>query len=220
MKRVVLILTILALMLSFSNVSIAQITEKGIKVGLNLANASGDDVEDTKNKMGFAVGGYILYPLNETITMRVEAMYSQKGAKMEGEMPVVETLPYFPYYTYEMKDYTATMSVDYIEIPVLFLYEIQSSGTMKPFVFAGPYLALKMSAKTKVEVEGEDSETEDMKDVKGMDYGIILGAGAKVTDKISVDVRYSMGLTSVDDSDADADIKNKVIAVTAGYALN
>lgn len=214
----VLILTIVALVLSFSNVSVAQITEKGVKVGLNLANASGDDIEDTKNKMGFAVGGYILYPLNETITMRVEAMYSQKGAKMEGEMPMYTTTSTWPYYTVEMVDYTATMSIDYIEIPILFQYDIQSSGTMVPCVFAGPYLALKMSAKQKYEA-GDESETEDLEDVRGMDYGIILGVGAKVTDKVSIDARYSMGLATIDD-EGDFDAKHKVIAITAGYALN
>ena len=61
MKRMVLILTILALILSFSNVSMAQITEKGIKAGFYMASAAGSDAKDMfgdeadlKSKNGFA----------------------------------------------------------------------------------------------------------------------------------------------------------------------
>lgn len=219
MKRMVLILTIMALILAFSNVSVAEITEKGVKVGLNLANIGGSDAKDNfmgespSNKMGFAAGAYILYPMNESITMRVEALYSQKGAKAEGTED-------FSYYGYSGSiDYKIEATITYIEIPILFQYDIQSSGNMKPCVFAGPYLAMKMGAKLKVTVE-DDTETDDIEDVKGMDYGIIVGVGAKLTEKISVDARYSMGLTSIDDSDEDFDLKNKVIAITAGYALN
>ncbi|NQT25448.1 PorT family protein [candidate division KSB1 bacterium] len=215
MKRMVLILTIMALILSFSNVSMAQITEKGVKVGLNLASATGDDVKDAKSKTGFAVGGYVLYPLNESVTMQIEALYAQKGVKMEGE----ETITYYGYtMTY---DYKSTINLTYIEIPVLFRYDIQSSGNMKPYIIAGPYIALTMGAKVKWE-SGDESGSDDIKDdIKGMDYGVILGAGVKVNEKISIDARYSMGLTSVDDSEHDAgDMKNKVISVTAGYALN
>ncbi|NQT25450.1 PorT family protein [candidate division KSB1 bacterium] len=224
----VLILTIAALILSFSNVSMAQITEKGVKAGFYMANATGSDVDDVfgmdvdvKSKNGFAIGGYVLYPLNETITLRPEVLYCQKGAIWEGS----ESGSYNGY-SYEA-EITATANLTYLEIPVLFQYNIASSGTMKPFVFAGPYVALKMGAKMKIEqkitVMGHtesESETDDMDDVKGTDFGLVIGVGAKVTDKIHIDARYSMGMTSIDDSSEDMDIKNKVIAITAGYALN
>ncbi|NQT25451.1 PorT family protein [candidate division KSB1 bacterium] len=219
MKRMVMILTIVALILSFSNVSMAQITEKGVKVGLNMANITGDEADelfpdDPENKTGFAIGGYVLYPLNETITMRIEALYSQKGAKASGEMDH----GYYYYYGGGSVDYKAEATVTYLEIPVLFQYDIESSGSMKPFVFAGPFLALKMSDKYKMTIDG-DTESGDIDDLKGSDYGIVIGAGAKINEKIFIDLRYSMGMTTIVDID-DVDVKTKVIAIMAGYALN
>ncbi|NQT25449.1 PorT family protein [candidate division KSB1 bacterium] len=234
MKRMLLILTIVALILSFSNVSMAQITEKGVKAGFYMANASGSDADDLtgdifekKARNGFAVGVYALYPLNESITLRPEVLYCQKGVKYEGSGTETVNMGYGYTVDYEY-DGTIDVSLTYLEIPVLFQYDIASSGNMKPFVFAGPYLAFNMGAKMKMDMKvtamghtETESESEDMKDdVKSMDYGLVVGVGAKVTDKIHIDARYSMGMTSIDDTSDDLDLKNTVIAVTAGFALN
>jgi serine/threonine-protein kinase len=55
-------------------------------------------------------------------------------------------------------------------------------------------------------------------DVKIMDFGLIFGAGVEFG-KITVDARYNLGLTTIDDSEEEADVKNSVISIMVGYSF-
>ena len=58
MKRLLSIVFVISLFLALSVVSFGQITELGIRGGLNLAKLDGDDIGDEmKNKTGFVAGG-------------------------------------------------------------------------------------------------------------------------------------------------------------------
>ena len=63
----------------------------------------------------------------------------------------------------------------------------------------------------------------DIKDeVKSFDFGVVFGGGldfAAGSGSFVIDIRYTLGLTSVDDSGFDADLKNKVFSASIGYAL-
>jgi hypothetical protein len=88
--------------------------------------------------------------------------------------------------------------------------------------FAAPTLGFDVAAETEDEGE-EERDTGDISDqVSGTDFGLALGGGVDVgvaTGTPMIDVRYALGLTSVDDSDEDASITNQGFMITAGFAF-
>ncbi|MGM0568498.1 MAG: outer membrane beta-barrel protein, partial [Elusimicrobiota bacterium] len=100
----------------------------------------------------------------------------------------------------------------------------------------GPSFGFLLSAKDKysgsdldnfkAQMESIGIEIEDESDVKdsmkSFDAGIALGGGIGIEageGTFLLDARYTMGLTSFDDSGADLDQKNAVISITAGYTF-
>ena len=194
MKKLVF-LVVLVLVVSF--LSAQGISAKGIKAGVNLANLSGDDVEDTVMKIGFAVGAFLTYDINEMIAVQPELLYTMKGAKME----------------IDGSDDDVIFKYDYIELPILFKYKIAMDGGVKPNIFLGPALAFNIAATYEF---GDDDG--DIEDTTALDYGLVFGAGVDIN-QITIDARYELGFASVDDSDAEADVKNNVISFLVGYGF-
>lgn len=162
---------------------------KGILAGINMANVSGDDVEDSKNLMRMAGGAFMIKPLNDNMGFRPELLYNQLGAKWEngGEFKI---------------------KADYLTLDLLLQYGISTEGNIKPILLVGPYLAFNLSA------EAGDVDVKD--ETKSLDYGLAIGGGVVMSGKFEISARYVMGLTSTDDSEMEADIKNKTIQILAG----
>jgi len=190
------------------------ITGKGLKLGLGMANFFGDDVEGAESKFGLSFGGFITYNFTEMIAVQPELHYAMKGAKHDESVGGT--------------DYHYSANLSYLEIPVLAKLCFQTQTDMKPGVYVGPYLGLKMSAKSKLKVD-DKTETDDMEHVKSTDFGLVFGAGVDfslsflVQGKMTLDARYSMGLTTIQSGEEgdgeEVDVKNKVIAVLVGYSF-
>ena len=123
-------------------------------------------------------------------------------------------------------DAEATLKLDYIEVPLFLKLVIPVEGSdVRPAIFAGPAIGFNMSAKAKGET-GEGSVEVDIKDyVKSTDFSLIFGGGVGFmvgTNELGADVRYSLGLSSWDDSGEDFDVKNNVISINAyfGFSLH
>jgi hypothetical protein len=171
----------------------------GAKAGLNLANVSGDDVDDTDMRIGFHLGGYANIAFSEALSLQPELLYNSVGAKTTGEGITGD-------------DEDVTFKLNYISIPVSLMY---SFGAFS--VHAGPQLSFLASAKTASDDDALDGN--DIKDgYKSTDLGFNLGIGGNFG-KLNATARYSMGLSSIDDSGFDADVKNSVIQLSLGYKL-
>ncbi len=200
------LLTILFVSFMLVSLSYAQM-QLGVKAGLNLANLSGDDIEDTDARTGFAGGVFFMYQFSEMFAIQPEVYYTMKGATQKDVFPGVD----------------ATIKGDYFEIPVLLKLIIPLRGSgIKPAIFAGPSLAFNTSAKIKIEADGESFE-EDLEDIKSTDFGLVFGAGLGFpvgNGELGFDVRYILGLTTVDDSAEEADVKNGVINFNLYYGFS
>ncbi len=210
MKQSLFALLVLSLIIMLTGIVSAQgITAKGVKIGLNLANVGGDDVEnEPDSKIGLAVGGFFTYSLTDKIAIQPEIYYSQKGFKIE-ETELGMTVK-------------VTTALNYLEIPILGVYSVSKDIS----VFAGPSIGLYMNGEMKAEMSGEfmgesfnESETEEIKseDITSPEFGLVVG-GAYSFGKISIGARYSMGLTNMPD-EKDVNIKNKVIQILLGVSL-
>jgi len=133
-----------------------------------------------------------------------------KGAKAEREI-LGETLK-------------LTTKVNYLEIPVLAKLSIPTKGTVKPSLFVGPSLAIKLSSKAKWEYAGE-SEEEDIEELKSTDFGLVFGGGVDFAlgqGKLTIDARYTLGLTKVgepEEGEEEVDMKNGAISIMVGYSF-
>jgi len=201
---------ILALIFTaLTSVSFGQGMQLGLKAGVNFSNLVGDDIEGAESKTGFVGGLFFMYQFNKLFAIQPEAYYTMKGATDE-QVILGETAD-------------LTISLDYIEIPILFkvLIPIENSP-IRPSVFVGPYVGFNSTAKAKLEYMG-DSQEEDIEDVKSTDFGLVFGAGLGFpvgTNEVGVDFRYGLGLTTLDDSAEEADVKNSVFNINAYFGFN
>jgi hypothetical protein len=175
----------------------------GIRGGLNLATFHGDDVSfdgvEPKNRTGFCGGAFVAIPLGQSFLIQPEVLYSQKGAK------------------YEEAGETFALKFDYVEVPLLFKARLGSGGA-KPSLFAGPAVAFKI--RSRLEADGE--EEEEAEELKSTDFGIVAGVGldlAAGSGSFVIDARYTWGLTRLDDSSDEADVKSGVWSFSVGYAF-
>ncbi len=191
------------------NFSLATELTGGPKIGANFANLYGEDMketegeigEDFKSKLGICVGGFITFNISKMFAIQPEVLYSMKGSKAEGTL-FGETIK-------------LQFNLSYLEFPVLAKLRIPTRGNVKPNIFAGPSLAIKLSGKSKTEYAGE-SEEEDIEAMKDTDFGLIIGAGVDFG-KLTVDLRYNLGLTKIPEEDDD--VKNKAISLMIGYSF-
>lgn len=180
---------VLALLLATS--AFAQGISFGVKGGVNYVTISGDDAGDAESKLAFGGGVVAALDVMDMLVIQPEVLYSMKGADYEPD---------------------GCVSLTYIEIPVLLKYAIPMEGMITPNLFVGPSLGILLSA------EADDVDIKD--DTKSMDYGVVFGAGVDFdmgTGKVTIDARYNLGLASIDDSGAEADVKNSGISAFVGY---
>ena len=176
--------------------------EFGLRAGLNLASLNGDDASldniSPDSRIGFSGGFFVGIRVTPNFLIQPEVLYTQKGAK------------------YDVGGAEFTIKLDYVEVPVLFKGRFGSGG-VKPSVFAGPAVGFKVSGKSAF-----DGEEEDLEEAKGTEFGIVFGAGldlAAGSGAFTIDARYTLGLTTLDDSAVAADIKNGVWSFSLGYAF-
>jgi hypothetical protein len=185
---------------------------KGVKGGLNIANLGGSDIEGADSRTAFVFGVFVDVPLSDILSIQPEALYSMQGAKDKGDLDGTTA------------DFT--LKLDYIQIPVLVKVNVPVEGSnVKPSIFAGPALGINTTAKAKIESGGVSAEV-DLKDldapIKSTDFSLVFGAGIGFgagSMTIGFDARYWLGLSSIDDSAANGDIKNKVIQFMASLGF-
>jgi len=197
MKKILLIIVLAGIMVFGSFAQMGNMNF-GAKAGLTLGDINGfeDELADeyAEYRIGLAIGGMMVMPLNEKLYLQGELMYVMKGQYYEGGGEEV------------------TMVLDVIELPVLVKYMAAESIA----VYGGPTIDHIMTAKID-STEGEvDLKDEDL--VKSMAFGLSFGA-QYMMDKIIFDARYDLGLSNIvdDDSSSAPEIKMNTIYVTVGY---
>jgi|SRR6056297_1401652 len=184
----------------------AQMNDKmfGVKGGLTLGKISLEndipDDFDGKFRMGFAIGGFVLMPLNENMSVQGELMYVMKGQKWEGGG------------IYEDLEITA----DVIEVPILLRYV-----AMENIAFYGGFsFDYLLSAKEKYG-SSDDYDLIEEEMVNRFGYGLSFGAQYLMND-IVFDLRYDLGLSNYMNEDKSyhdfyGDTKTNTIYITVGY---
>src|SRR5688572_18762938 len=181
----------------------------GVKGGINMAELSGDGVDDLDSRTGFAGGAFADYQLNDRFGVRGELLYIQKGAEGEFVIPGGD------------HGHESIVKLDYVEVPLLFTARFPAGEKFAFSLFAGPTLAFNTTAEVEVM---EHDETEELDNVEDFEFGGAVGGGIEYmlsSFSLLADVRYGIGATSVvgDVAGASVDVKNRGIAIMGGLAF-
>lgn len=201
MKKSMLLIACVAMIAIVAGALPAQAqSAKGLKAGLTMSTFTGSDADaigvSPDYRMGFAFGGYTSYKISPNMSFQPEAYYAMKGAKYEDGGESLE------------------FKLNYLQIPLLF---VMQPAAGKSFFYAGPDVGINLSAKVKAESGGLSAE-EDLDEVKSLDLGLTVGAGLTFS-QYSLEARYTMGLSSFDDTTDPDDLKNSGFTFLLGMGL-
>ena len=212
MKRFVLSSSLAALVVAFvASPGLAQSVSAGVKGGISIANLTGDGIEDTSSKLGFVGGAFLGVDLHEYFRIQFEGQYVQKGFEEEEQ------------------GVTVKFKLNYIEfmVPLTLTIPIENSP-IAPRLYAGPALGIEASCKLSgeeggisVDIDCDDLLLEgDAVETKSTDFSVFFGGGVDIavgSGAITLDVLYDLGLSSIDDSPLEEDVKNKNLLILGGY---
>jgi hypothetical protein len=182
----------------------------GITAGLNLSTISGGTPSNTEKRSyryDFMAGVSAIFPLSDMVALQPELVYSRQGVKVTDSGA------------------EGTIKISYVTIPVLLRFSLaDAKSEMKPALYVGPYVAMKAGCSAEFKVgtltdSGDCSSANIDSPVKSVDFGATLG-GELGFGALGVFARYSMGLTSIDNSKTGAqDIKNRVITIGGRWSF-
>lgn len=205
----------------------------GVRAGVNINSLSysGDDsdYDDLKSRAGFHVGAVMDWNVAGDFYIQPGIYFTTRGAKNEYSDSDVD-------YSYK---YTEKLNMSYLQIPVLASYRFPVSDAVKIDINVGPYVAIGLGGKVKVEetetyngdtdtysekydIFGKSKEDEARGDFKRFDAGLRFGAGVNIH-KFYVGVSYDLGLTNLAHSgdeyrwDKKDKFRNGSFQVSVGY---
>ncbi len=196
----------------------------GVKGGLNIAKLTGDDanLEGLANPgfvCGPTVGGFAIYNLNDILAIQTEILFTSKGSSYELDYTDTE------YYSQLTMYGTVDMKMNWLDIPILVVYNVMDNVK----VFAGPFVEFYLNGKVESDLtitglfedetyfeSGSESENIKSADVNSPGFGLLFGSTYMVTNNIGIEVRYALGLTSIDE---DLSMKNNGIQILVNYYL-
>lgn len=195
------LLTVAAAILVSASVN-AQ-TSYGIKAGLNFSKlqaSAGDLSVSSDASTNFYISAYADAPLSKEISFQPGVSLQAKGGKgalIDGGTE------------------TGTVNLMYIEVPLNFVYYIPA-GPGKVFLGAGPYAAIGISSKVKVDKVSVNIGFGD-EGLKRFDAGANFLAGYKFENGFLFNGGYSLGLTNMANESGEASLKNRMFSFGIGY---
>jgi outer membrane immunogenic protein len=168
----------------------------GLKAGVNSSTlSSDDDLLDVGSLWGAVAGAFIGKNMSDNLSLQLEGLFSQRGAK----------------------DNTfgddAKIRLTYLDVPLTARFGSTTANNVHFHAFTGPQLGIKLSSKY---TDDADSDVDLDDSVKSWDFGWTVGAGVEMN-RVSLDARYTLGLTNIDESDSGSSLKNRTFTVLLGY---
>lgn len=175
----------------------AQTVKYGAKAGVNFATLNGDtaDEADLNMRTSFHVGGVAEIMFNDQFSFQPELLYSSQGAQFEDAA----------------LDLEAKLKLDYLTLPLMGKYYPIEGLSLQ----LGPQVGYLVSAKSEVEIGGVSDEEDVKDDFKSIEFGVNVGAGYKLSSGLFFDARYNLGLSTINDDNADD--FNAVIQLSVGF---
>ncbi len=187
-------------LLSFiiSNISFSQNFSGGLLLGISGSQIDGD-VQSGYKKGGLIIGAFVTKPLTDKANLKIESYYIGKGA--------VKTVKVSETYSYQ----EFNTSLHYIELPILYNYEILpkfdvSIGIAPSYIFASKLTRLGFEI------------SKNLYTMRTFDIQPIAEAGFYLTDKITANIRYSHSIINIR-TDTNGGWYNNNIGIVISYKI-
>lgn len=223
---------LLLLVVFFHNHSYAQLRvgpSLGINVGtINFSESAKDELgldnsAKTSPILRMQLGVIGEYGLSDEFTLRSGLLLSHKGTSIKEDGS-------YGQYNYSVKQ---KFKFNYIEVPLLGMYEVYSDGDFQLNLLGGFSIAIasKAEIESKGTLEGPEgsektSDTESLNigngnddEIKGGDLGFMLGATLEFDEwPVQLGITYNLGLGNVlSNPEDDYALKNRTLSITAAY---
>ena len=215
MKKTLLLLHIVLLVAT--SASAIGLSGKGVKAGLNLTRFTGDFYNKSEIILNYSGGVFIETPLSPEFAFQAELLFMKKGDKEPVAGYMVDSLEFY---------YEDITKLTYLEIPLLVKYKTHTNGRLKPAVFAGPAVSWLINAvsdeyDSTIQEVAKAADIRD--DLKALDLGIVVGAGFTYLTRpghgVTFDIRYTLGMIKIDDTEGRSSARNIDIAIMVGYSF-
>ncbi len=181
----------------------------GAVAGVNVFTFGGSDASGVTSRTAFYGGVALTVPLGASAFLEPQVVYSAEGAKTTVNDSTLGTIE-------------RTFKLGYIEVPILFGFNFGRAGGTRPHLYAGPAVGINVGCDMEAAAEGitvTSSCSDAGVTVKTIDLGVTGGGGVTFPvgrGTISIDARYTLGLTDVFDG---PNMKNQGFSVGAGFTI-
>jgi hypothetical protein len=166
----------------------------GLIIGYNSSKFIGKDMPGIKQSSlpGIYIGGIIDYPLNSRMDIFTNAALGLRGTKIN---------------TYS-NQYESVYGI-YFDFPLLLKVNLLMDKPVKPFFVGGCALDYN------VLMLGHGP----LYDIKKLDLGLVSGIGVGLN-MLKLSIRYNYGLTTMDNSELNQNIRNSTLSILIGIHFN
>ena len=162
----------------------------GLKAGANYSKLL-DYVNDSKNKVGFQVGGYMRYSISEKIRLQPELLFSFEGGKSDFNFEGTNQ-------SIMLKE---NISLGFINLPVMFQYKIYNGLHFE----LGPQIGYMVLAENKYEAKFDFGEipiedegtTNIIEDFNKLQFSANVGLHYDINHSFFVQFRYNRGFSKL-----------------------
>lgn len=198
MKKMLML--IIACVFSYSLANAQVQFALGVKGGANFAtlDANSSVGENYKNRTGYHGGAFALIKLTK-IGIQPELLFSQQGT------------------TVKFNSENLKSNFTYLNVPIMFkLYTVAGINLQ-----VGPQFGFLTTAESEYNpIENEYQNMADVKDAyKKSDLSAAMGIGWDLPFGLTIDARYNLGLSKINDGQNSNESKNQVFQVSLGYKL-
>jgi len=198
MKKITVILLIVLATTIMAQSEVGKQVQYGVKGGISFNHFLGDiPIElDPRLYTGFSAGVFANYKVNDNFSIQPEVIYSRKGSNFEEFKFESERYQFAQIFRLDLY-----INTDWIEIPILGMYQISDEFTL----FGGPYIGFYLNGKVVAEpsiggILGIDWDYDiDSKMLRLPDYGIVIGGKYKFNDKLAIQARWVYGIQDLAD---------------------
>lgn len=189
----------ITILLTVGSVVFAQENTGGVKAGLNIANATGEDAKGTKELISYHFGMYANIGISRRLSIQPEVLLNKLGYRTAELVGIAGTLQLRNEHTY-------------LSFPV----HLQCTFGILNF-HAGPQIGVLLQSKVFSEFMGQSGTANSTERYKTIDVGFNFGVGATVR-RFNLTARYSKGYHNIINEHR-IDFKNNAVQFSLGYRL-
>ena len=176
----------------------------GPKVGVDYTHQWGKNIND-ESALSYQAGVFMEYRFNSKFAIAPEVVFATHARpKREWKDWWLSEEP--------TRDITSTYQTNYINIPVMFKYYVTKSLSID----LGPQLGLKVYDKCTDKWEDSNGHWDEKYNMshRSVDFGLGLGATYNFSEKVFVQLRYTLGLLPLYE---DSNARNGNAQLSIGY---